>query len=112
MNSYQDEFPGQSGMRDIVRLPGIKNVDIAIVKDFALPWEGHRLQFRAEAFNVFNFLNFNYSTVTGIGNNTDTTTGQYSTYLGNLSLQSPSTFGEFTGTTEPHSLQLSLRYTF
>ncbi len=106
INSYQDAYPGQSGMRDIVRLPGQKNVDIAIMKNFQLPWEGHSLQFRAEAFNVFNFVNFTYGALNTSSSN------QYSTGITNLALTSPTTFGEFTATTDPRVLQLSLRYNF
>jgi hypothetical protein len=107
INAYQDAYPGQSGMRDIVRLPWQKNVDIAIIKDFRMPWEGHALQFRAEAFNAFNFVNFTYGNAY-----TSSSTGQYTTGIGNLALTSPTTFGEFTGTTDPRVFQMSLRYNF
>ena len=105
INSFQDSYPGGSGMRGIVRLPGQKNVDISLIKNFALPWEGHALQFRAEAFNAFNNVNF-------LEGSTTTSTGQYTTGFNNLALTSPSTFGEFTATTDPRVLQLSLRYSF
>jgi hypothetical protein len=111
INAFTDEYPGQTGTRAIVRLPGVKNVDISVIKDFRLPWEGHALQFRAEAYNAFNFVNFNYSNVTGAGNNTGDS-GGYDKSLNNLALTGPSTFGEFTGTTPPRTLQLSLRYSF
>ncbi len=44
------------------RGPGFWNVDFSMFKDFKLPWftaEGSKLQFRAEAFNLFNHTNFN-----------------------------------------------------
>ncbi len=46
---------GQFGSegRNVVRGPGIANVDLALVKNFALG-ESRRLQFRAESFNVAN----------------------------------------------------------
>jgi len=31
--------------------------DFAAAKYFHLPWEGHRIQFRAEAFNAFKSVN-------------------------------------------------------
>jgi hypothetical protein len=106
INAYQNAYPGGSGMRDIVRLPGQKNVDIAIMKNFQMPWEGHSLQFRAEAFNAFNFVNFNY------GQANTSSSGLYSTGASNLDLTSTNTFGEFTATTDPRVFQLSLRYSF
>ena len=33
-------------------------MDGSIFKNFALPWEGHRLQLRAEFFNLPNHPNF------------------------------------------------------
>jgi hypothetical protein len=66
-------------------------VDMALSKSFRLPWEGQRLQFRAEAFNAFNHANFTNPS---------------------LSLQAPLTFGEFQGTMPPRSMQFALRYEF
>lgn len=106
ISAYQDAYPGGSGMRDIVRLPGMKNVDLAVVKNFQMPWEGHALQLRVEAFNAFNFVNFTYGATNTASN------GQYSVGINNLSLTSPSTFGEFTSTMDPRVMQMSLRYSF
>ena len=38
----------------MIELPGFKNMDLLLSKYFSLPWEGHRLQFRFEAFNLTN----------------------------------------------------------
>ena len=43
--------------RDCPVTRAVVNVDIAVMKPFGLPWEGHRLQFRGEAFNAFNRVN-------------------------------------------------------
>ena len=64
---------------------------MALTKAFRLPWEGTRLQFRAEAYNAFNHPNFTNPS---------------------LSLMSPQTFGEFQGTMEPRSMQFALRAEF
>ena len=40
--------------RGILELPGWKNFDFLMSKYFNMPWEGHRLQFRFEAFNLTN----------------------------------------------------------
>jgi hypothetical protein len=48
---------GNSG-RGIIVGPSSKNFDVAMAKQFALPWhEGMKLQFRAELFNAFNTVN-------------------------------------------------------
>jgi len=49
------------------------------------------LQFRAEAFNAFNNVNF---------------------IQPSLALYLPTTFGEFTNTTPPRVMQFALRYEF
>ena len=90
-SDYVDAYAGGSGMRAIVRMPWQRNVDLAVSKNFPLPWEHNFLQFRAEAFNAFNFVNF-----TNIS----------------LALTSPSTFGDFTAAADARVLQLALRYTF
>ena len=47
---------GNSG-RGLISGPGFNNTDMSILKDFALV-ERLKLQFRVEAFNVFNQVNF------------------------------------------------------
>jgi hypothetical protein len=50
---------GNSG-RNILFGPGTKQVDLSLFKDFAFTESGaRRLEFRAEAFNVFNTPQFN-----------------------------------------------------
>jgi hypothetical protein len=90
-NNFQDQPPEGAGTRAAVRLDPIFNVDAALTKAFHLPWEGKRLQFRAEAFNLFNHPNFTNPS---------------------LSLESPQTFGEYQGTMDPRSMQFALRLEF
>ena len=90
-NSFADELPGHTGERAVLRLPGVFVADMAVVKAFPMPWEGHRLTFRAEAFNVFNNVNFSNPS---------------------LSLQAPGTFGEFQQVGDPRVMQFALRYEF
>ena len=90
-NNFQDQPPEGTGTRAAVRLAPIFNVDMAVAKVFRLPWEGQRIQLRAEAFNVLNHPNFTNPS---------------------LNLQSPLTFGEFQGTMDPRSMQFALRYEF
>ncbi len=90
-NDFADTYPGNVGTRALVRLAGMKNFDIGVAKSFPLPWEGHRIQFRAEAYNAFNNVNFI----------------QPSLMLGN-----PATFGEYQNTMPPREMQFALRYEF
>jgi hypothetical protein len=48
---------GNAG-RTIAEGPGAVIGDISVLKDFVLPWEGHRLQFRWESLNFLNRANF------------------------------------------------------
>ncbi len=90
-NNYFQQSGGTTGTRAIVRLPGVTNIDISIMKTFALPWEGHKLSLRGEAFNAFNKVNL-YNPILDIYN-----TGQ---------------FGEFQSALPARVMQLSMRYTF
>jgi Carboxypeptidase regulatory-like domain/TonB dependent receptor len=65
------------------------NMDIALARRFTL-WHEQSLQFRADAFNIENRVNFN---------NPDT------------NINSP-TFGRITSAAAPRQIQLSLRYQF
>jgi hypothetical protein len=73
--------------------PGLANVDVKIAKTFHVT-ERHTLNFRAEAFNVFNHTNFiNPSSTTGAN-------------IGS------SSFGRITSARDPRLMQLTLRYDF
>jgi Carboxypeptidase regulatory-like domain len=52
--------PGQLGNASRVPVtgPGFVNTDFSVIKQFALPWEGMGLNFRAEFFNLFNHPQF------------------------------------------------------
>jgi hypothetical protein len=82
---------GNTGMRAAVRLDDFYNTDLAVTKSFRLPYSTHRLQFRAEAFNFFNNVNF-----TNVA----------------LDANSPNTFGEFTAAAPARVWQFALRYEF
>ncbi len=49
---------GEIGQRNNLRGPTFWNVDLGVAKSFRLPWEGHRIQFRADAFNALNHNSF------------------------------------------------------
>jgi len=86
---------GQSGSRNTYRGQGIFNIDTGVGKTFVMPWsEHHRLQIRWESFNMTNTVRF------------DPNTAQ-------LSLTSPSVFGQLTGQFgAPRQMQFAGRYTW
>jgi outer membrane receptor protein involved in Fe transport len=89
--------------RNLFRTPGIWNVDGGIYKTFRLPWEGHRLQFRAEFFNLFNHSNL-YADPSSNLYTGSTTSNTVLAHRGVLPT-SPTTY-------ERRNIQLALRYTF
>ena len=72
---------------------GLERVDLAVSKTFPLPWYGHNLAVRFEAFNAFNHVQFGFPD-TNINN---------------------ATFGTITGLAtsySPRVLQLVFRYRY
>jgi hypothetical protein len=54
-DSFRNARPGESGDRNVFRVPGYVDLDIGLGKSFTMPWsEKHKLQVRAEAFNITN----------------------------------------------------------
>lgn len=91
VNSFMGQYPGQTGTRSILRNAPMTNFDLSLGKFFFLPFEGHRIQVRAEAFNAFNNVNFTTA---------------------NLSLANPSNFGQFSAVMPARVIQFALRYEF
>ncbi|MEO5926608.1 MAG: carboxypeptidase-like regulatory domain-containing protein [Bryobacteraceae bacterium] len=88
--SFMGAYAGTVGTRGIIRGPNVRNTDLSIGKFFKMPFEGHTLQVRGEAFNAFNFVNFT-----------------------NLQTSITSaTFGQFSSTQDPRVMQFALRYEF
>ena len=52
--SLRNARPGESGERNTLRLPGYFSLDVGLAKKFKMPWEGHTLEVRLEAFNLTN----------------------------------------------------------
>jgi hypothetical protein len=75
--------------RNVVRGPGIENVDLSLFKDFPIS-ETKRVQFRAECFNLLNHPNF------GLPEN---------------DLESPA-FGQILQAGSPRLLQLAIKLIF
>ncbi len=107
--SLRNPFPGETGDRNVFRLPGYVNLDMGLTKSFNLPWsESHRLQLRVEAFNVTNTQRMNAPNTgsrTGWGVALDPSTIELD--------QIPVNFGKFTGIQgAPRVLQFGIRYFF
>jgi hypothetical protein len=91
--AFKENAPGTFGTlgRNTERGPGLATVDFSAFKRFPMPYsDRHKLEFRAEAFNVFNRVNLN---------NPNTT-------------RTSSLFGRITSAGEPRILQFGLRYSF
>jgi hypothetical protein len=91
LNAFMGQYPGTVGVRNIIRGPQYTNVDLSVSKKFPIK-ESHSIQFRAEAFNAFNIVNFNAPS--------------------SISLASPSTFGQLTSAQDARVMQFALRYEF
>lgn len=53
--SWRGAFAGETGDRNVLRLPGYVNLDMGLSKSFDMPWsETQKLQIRFEVFNVSN----------------------------------------------------------
>ena len=91
-------LPGDSGDRSNIRIPGPKAINLGLSKEFKLFTVNdnvHKLQLRAEAFNLTN------TAVMGGSANLS------------LTLGSATTFGKFSGQLgSPRQMQFALRYSF
>jgi hypothetical protein len=99
--SFRNAYPGESGERNVFRLPGFWVLDMGLGKTFDLPWEGHKLQFRWEVFNVANAQAMGAVTNYAVESNPQNST------------QAPANFSNFSGIQgTPRSMQFVLRYSF
>jgi Carboxypeptidase regulatory-like domain len=95
-NYFVPEPVGQVGnaMRRYFSGPGLDNYDMALLKTTTIT-ESTKLQFRAEAFNVFNHAQFEFQNAQGIVNNT----GQGG-------------FGYINQARDPRIMQVALKFLF
>jgi hypothetical protein len=93
INSYRQDFAGEIGGRNTLRGPGYFDVDMGLHKTFKIT-ERHLIQFRWEAFNVFNNVRFDALTA-------------------NTGVDQSTSFGNFTKTlTLYRRMEFGLRYEF
>ncbi len=63
--SFRNARPGETGERNTFREPGYSALDLGLSKSFTMPWsENHKIQFRWEVFNVFNYQYFSADNLT------------------------------------------------
>jgi hypothetical protein len=94
IESWRNTDTGESGQRNGVRGDGYFTLDLGLAKRFAMPWEGHSLQFRWEVFNVTN-------------------TARFDPWTASTSLGARGSFGRYQDLlTNPRVMQFALRYEF
>jgi Carboxypeptidase regulatory-like domain/TonB-dependent Receptor Plug Domain len=87
--------------RDSNRIPGEVDFDASVSKDFKI-WEALNFQFRVDAFNAINHVNFQAPN----GSLSVTEVGTVATFA------TTSAFGKITGTQPARTMQLSARFFF
>jgi hypothetical protein len=90
--------PFGDASRNPGRTPAFYQTDIALNKKFNTPLESLKVEFRTEAYNIFNHTNL-YLPASGLGGTLSTPT----------SLNSPTSGGQITSTFEPRILQFGLK---
>ncbi len=106
-NAFRNAFPGETGDRNVLRLPGYVSLDMGLGKSFSMPYnEKHKLQFRWEVFNVTNTQRLTLRTVTrsnlGLNQDSQLTSSDPGPAFGKLDAIQGS----------PRVMQFGLRYTF
>jgi hypothetical protein len=103
-----DGSPGMFGYlaRNALMGPGRNDWDIALMKNFQMPWFGgehSNLQFRWETFNTFNHTQYEYIQAGCSGKTPFGGPCNDSNNIGN---------GEVTGTWNPRQMQFGLKFSF
>ena len=107
--SWRGAFPGETGDRNVLRMPGYFNLDIGLSKSFDMPWsEKQKLQVRFEVFNVTNTQRMGDidSSRSGFGLQLDP---DKITSVGDI----PTNWSNFTAIQgQPRVMQIGARFTF
>jgi len=130
-NTTQDQLraDGQPGMfgtmgRNVLTGPGRNNWDLAILKNFELPWlkgEHATLQFRFETFNTWNHPQWKYISAGCDGSDNPDGTKAFGRSCTNQILTDPISGdskrvnggnGQVTGAWDPRIIQLGLKFIF
>ena len=105
--SFRNAYPGETGPRNYLRLPGYIDLDLGMGKSFRMPWnENHQLQLRWDVFNVSNTQHFGLVDITrtGFGVGRDPVL---------RSLNAPANWSNFIQIQgQPRVMQVGARYSF
>jgi hypothetical protein len=103
--SWRNAMPGETGDRNVLRLPGYVDLDMGLAKSFRMPWnENHKLQIRWETFNVTNTQR--------LGQIDESRTG-FGLVLDPQTATPPTNWSNFTGIQgSPRVMQFGFRYSF
>jgi hypothetical protein len=109
---------GERGMfgymgRNVLTGPGANNWDLALLKEFTLPWLGTehaRLQFRFESFNTFNHPQWNGVNVSCNGSPNDDGSPAFGRPCGGAQYNLGN--GEVNSARSPRNLQFALKLIF
>ncbi len=105
--SFRNAYPGETGTRNFLRLPGYVTLDLGLGKTFTMPWsENHHLQLRWDAFNVTNTQHFGLVDIsrTGFGVGRDPAL---------RSLTAPGNWSNLVSIQgQPRIMQIGARYSF
>ena len=103
--SFRNAKPGETGDRNVFRVPGYVNLDLGLGKSFSMPWsEKHKLQVRVEAFNVTNTQRMGQY---------DTSRQGFGVVVNPQTATPPSVWSNFTAIQgAPRVMQFGFRYEF
>lgn len=103
--SFRNAKPGETGDRNVFRVPGYVDLDMGLGKSFTMPWsEKHKLQIRVEAFNITNTQRMGQY---------DTSRTGFGIVLDPQSASPPVNWSNFTAIQgNPRVMQFGFRYEF
>jgi hypothetical protein len=111
--SFRNPYPGESGMRNVFRLPGYVSVDFGLNKSFKLASESRRLEFRWEVFNATNTQHFGPTATGDFGYDTSRSGMGVRLDPAVRNLTPPTNWSNFTGIQgNPRVMQIGVRLVF
>lgn len=111
--SFRNPYPGESGMRNVFRLPGYVTLDLGLTKSFNLASEKRRLEIRWEVFNATNTQRFGPTATGDYGYDTSRSGMGVRLDPAVRNLAPPTNWSNFTGIQgAPRVMQIGARFVF